>query len=403
MADIKSFAVNPTQKLLDQIEALGNCVAYKDSTIRVMADGHPGKGAVVGSVITYTDKIVPATVGVDISCSVSLFPLPFNVDLPMFDRAVHAAVPTGTNVHAREMKESQDFPYEELHCWSHFTSEQQSRIRLSMGTMGSGNHFCSIDRDEGGKEYMVVHCGTRSLGKLCCEYYQGLAEKHLEEVREGVHDSYLDKIRGLRDSGRTDRIQDVVNEMTSEVEKYENKEFAYLEGELMLRYLQDMDMLRTWAYLNHRCIARNVAEVYFRLSRRELDFPKHHMCQHNYVDLVSKVIRKGAISAKAGELGIIPLNMGDGVLVVRGIGDADTLCSLPHGAGRQMSRSEARKSITLDEYRDAMKGVYSTTVREGSIDEAPMAYKPADSIIEAIDGHCKIVAHLCEIYNYKDC
>ena len=403
MADIKNFAVNPTQKLLDQVEALGNCIAYKDSAIRIMADGHPGRGAVVGSCITYDDKIVPATVGVDIACTVSLFNLPQDIDMEKFDEAVHVAVPTGHRCHPIEPVESCDFPYEVLHCWSHFTSEQQNRIKLSMGTLGSGNHCLSIDESADGRRYMLVHCGSRSLGKLCCDYYQSIAESRMKDRQDDIRWDYKRVIKDLRDSGETRLIPQTLDEMNIEIDRYKDTEYAYLDGEDMRDYLHDMEIINRWVLRNHNSIYSNISSVYYNLTGVDFGPAEVLTCHHNYVDTEHRVIRKGAISAYDGEYGIIPLNMKDGTLIVRGIGDKDTLCSLPHGAGRAMSRSEARKSITLEEYQDAMKGVYSTTVLEGSIDEAPMAYKPAQDIIDAISGHCEIIEHLREVYNYKDC
>ncbi len=403
MADIKNFAVNPTQKLLDQVEALGNCVAYENSTIRVMADGHPGKGAVVGSCITYNDKIVPNTVGVDIACTVSLFKLPVKVDMEAFDRAVHQTVPTGHGINPVEMPESIDFPYGELYCWSHFSEQEQHRIKLSMGTLGGGNHMLAVDESADGQQWMLVHCGSRSLGKLCCEHYQAIAESRMKDRQDDAYWKYKQCLRELRDSGRVDLIQQTLDKMRAEIARYDDKEYAYLDGEDMEHYIHDIEMIEWWAFQNHQAIYRNVAEAYRDLVGCDFGSADGWTCHHNYVDTEHKVIRKGAISAYDGEIGIIPLNMRDGTLLVKGIGDEDTLCSLPHGAGRQMSRTEARKSIRLEDYRESMKDVYSTTVQEGSIDEAPMAYKPADAIIKAIEGHCEVLDHLREVYNYKDC
>lgn len=358
MADVKNFAVHKTENLLKQVEAMAGCEAYRDSVIRIMPDGHPGKGAVVGSTITYGDKIVPSTVGVDIACRVSLYRLPSTVDFEKLDEAVHQAVPAGFNVQEREDVKSVTFDYTDLRCWGEFSEDEQNRIRLSMGTLGGGNHMIAVDEhlDHTRKE-LLIHCGSRSLGVKVADHYTKVAmETHGSEG-----------------------------------------EYAYVSGQDMEDYLHDMDVVKWWTKLNHDAIYENVASR-MGWAWRTLN----RTCVHNYVDTEDRVIRKGAISAHSGELGIIPLNMRDGVLVVKGRGDDDWNRSLPHGAGRVMSRHEARKNIGLDEYVGTMRGVYSSTVNEGSIDEAPMAYNDWEAIARAIEPNALVVDKLLELYNFKD-
>ena len=399
MADIKNFALNSNELLEKQIEDLGNSVAYRDETIRVMPDGHPGKGAVVGSTITFSDKIAPYTVGVDVCCRVSLFKLPaeFSVenDLEKLDEVVHACVPTGFNVHSNEQLESSVFPYGDLKFWDTLDEAKKNHVRLSMGTLGSGNHCLAVDVDDNGNAYLLVHCGSRSLGVLMADYYQDIAKKAGEARVKELRDRYVQLMRELRDPNAAEN-NETVRELLAEIDK----DHVYLDGEDCNDYLSDMMKLELWSLFNHHCI------YYMICDGMGWDYGNMNdistTCVHNYASVSEGIIRKGAISAHYGEIGIIPLNMRDGTLLVKGKGNPDWNYSLPHGAGRLMSRAEARKNITLDEYEDSMKDVYSTTVNIGSIDEAPMVYKDYKEIIDAIKPNAEILCHLREVYNYKD-
>lgn len=261
------------------------------------------------------------------------------------------------------------------------------------------NHMAAIDESTGGNRYLLIHCGSRSLGVKVAEHYTDKALNAMEARKDDAYQMYKDEIADLREQGRTSEINVVIEEMKCALQKFENKDFAYVSGEDMADYLNDVHEVVQWTRLNHDAIFRKVADS------MEWDLEEYGLvntCVHNYVDIYDRVIRKGSISAHDGQLGIIPLNMRDGTLVVRGLGNEDWNCSLPHGAGRLMSRSEARKNIDLDEYVDSMKDVYSTTVNFGSLDEAPMAYNDCREIIEAIQPNAVIVDHLREIYNYKD-
>ena len=257
------------------------------------------------------------------------------------------------------------------------------------------NHCLAIDVDDNGNAYLLVHCGSRSLGVIMADYYQDVAKKAGEARVKELHDRYIQLMRELRDPDAT-KNNDTVRELLAEIDK----DYVYLEGDDCSDYLRDMMSLKTWSLLNHHCIYYMICDGmgwdYGNLNRICTT------CVHNYISLDDNVIRKGAISAHEGEIGIIPLNMRDGTLLVKGKGNPDWNYSLPHGAGRLMSRAEARKNITLDEYEDSMKDVYSTTVNIGSIDEAPMVYKDHKEIIDAIKPNAEILCHLREVYNYKD-
>lgn len=398
MADVKNYAVNSTSKLEEQVKALAESEAYKDSVIRVMPDGHPGKGAVVGSTITYNDKVVPNTVGVDVACRVTLFKIPSDVNFARLDKALHAKVPVGFSVRNTEAEASQELDYSKLTFWNALSDDKQNRIRLSLGSLGGGNHMIAVDEGHDGQKYLLVHCGSRSLGTEAATWHQNIANSEMTKRRDAAE--RLDEIKAdaIRATGKFSELEGLYRSRKYRLAKYDNSDLDYLEGNSLADYLQDMLFIEEWSYLNHMTIYREVAkEMGWSLEPADM-----LTCAHNYVDVASGIIRKGAISARKDELGIIPLNMRDGTLVVLGKGNPDWNYSLPHGAGRQMSRTEARQNIALEQYEDAMRDVYSSTVNLGSLDEAPMAYKPAQSIIKAIEPNAIMLDHLREVFNFKD-
>lgn len=369
MADVKNYMIGNDQTTIDQVEQIAACEAYKDSKIRIMPDAHAGKGCVVGTTATFTDKVCPNTVGVDIACRVSAFNFGNEGGiwdkqmLREFDDAVNRYVPAGFSARDREDFNSEVFPYENLRCWDKI--QNKGHIRKSMGTLGGGNHYCELDKDSYGEVWFVIHCGSRNLGKQICEHYQSLA-----------------------------------------VPSDSPKDLWHIEGQVLEDYLNDMRLCNLWSYYNHLAIYDAISErLGFAPSSLFSDQEKNEYqmitCIHNYVDVDNRVIRKGAISAQKDELGLIPLNMRDGLLIVKGRGDEDWNCSLPHGAGRQLSRSKARRTLGLDDYRNVMNGVFSTSIGESTIDEAPAAYKKAADIKKAIEPNGTIIDHLLPIYNFK--
>lgn len=397
MADVKNYAVGSNEALEAQVNHLAESAAYNDAVIRIMPDGHAGRGAVVGSTIRYNGKICPNTVGVDVACRVSLYKVPANIDLEKFDRAAHM-VPAGFNIHENALDCPVD--YNELTFWDGLDQDKRSRIMRSLGSMGGGNHACALDVASDGSAYLMVHCGSRSLGVVACEHHQAIAEHHVAEVVDGRRREVYDEVKSLAKSGRHDEIEALINRLSDEMATYDDKTLAYLEGAEMEDYLHDMRVCERWTKANHDAIYTTIANAMG--WETPADDALFQTCVHNYVDVEDGIIRKGAISGEKGEIGIIPLNMRDGVLLVEALGNEDWNRSLPHGAGRQMSRSEARRNIDLDEYVETMKGVYSTTVNAGSIDEAPMAYKPWEEIAKAIKPNAVVIDHLREVYNYKD-
>lgn len=389
-----NYAVCGNETLDEQLKIIRESEAYREQDIAIMPDGHLGKShSCVGFVSTYTDKIIPGTVGVDIACRVSLFRINGEIDLDILDKAIREHVPSGNSIRQNEPIESQQFPYEKLRCWDGI-KDGEERYRKSMGTLGSGNHYIAVEGNDKNK-YLAVHCGSRNLGFRVANYYQKLAIAACDARKKEIYDRYEQMIAEKREKGYFDAIQQLIEIRKIEIAAESIDDLCYIEGQDMEDYLHDMDMLRKWSYLNHCTIASFIA------METGWSYPEGISSIHNYVDTEHKIIRKGAIAAYEGELGIIPLNMRDGSLIVRGKGNEKYLYSASHGAGRIMSRAEAKRNIDMTDYEKSMQGIYSTSIKNSTIDEAPMAYKPSEEIIKAIEPTVDIIEHIYPIYNYK--
>lgn len=396
MADVKNYMVGNDQKTIDQIYEFAASPAYCDSKIRIMPDAHAGKGAVVGSTIEFKDKIVPGTIGVDIACRVSAFLVNSDViDYEYLDQICREHIPTGFNIRSVEHELSIDFPYEDLYCWEYL--QNHDRLRKSMGTLGGGNHYLELDYNSEYNQYwFVIHCGSRNLGKQIAEYYQQIA---IDRRNERIEQHRLHQKMGIsifRAINRVDQIQEWIELCREIIAAEPQDDLCYLEGEDMEHYLHDMKICNKFSYRSHMAIYREVAKYMGWASN-----PQKITCIHNYVDVDHHIIRKGAIEGYKGQVGLIPLNMRDGILIVRSFGNEDWNCSLPHGAGRVMSRGEARKNLRLEDFEMAMKGISSSSVVTETIDEAPMVYKDAEAIIEAIAPNAQIIAHMYPVWNFK--
>ena len=388
-----NYAVCGNDTLDEQLKIIRKSEAYREQDIAIMPDAHAGKGAVVGFTSTYDDKIVPCTVGVDIACRVSLFRIDGEIDLDVLDKAIHEHVPSGNSIRQHEPIESQQYPYEELRCWDAI-KDGEERYRKSMGTLGSGNHYIAVEGNDENK-YLAIHCGSRNLGLRVANYYQELAIAARDARKKEIYNRYEQMIAEKREKGYFDAIQQLIEIRKTEIAAEPIDDLCYIEGQDMEDYLHDMDMLRKWSYLNHCTIASFIA------METGWMYPDGISSIHNYVDTEHKIIRKGSIAAYEGELGIIPLNMRDGSLIIRGKGNEKYLYSAPHGAGRIMSRAEAKRNIDITDYEKSMQGIYSTSIKNSTIDEAPMAYKPSEEIIKAIEPTVDIIEHIYPIYNYK--
>lgn len=384
MEQIKIFASIIDEATKKQIDEMSVCDAYKDCTVRIMPDCHAGSGCTIGSVIMFNDRIVPNTVGVDIGCGMLVVGLGnIDIDLHKLDEVINKYVPSGFNVH----EEPHGF-FPEIEQFHAEITKEDYLIR-SIGTLGGGNHFIEIDADDNGKKYLVIHTGSRNLGVQVCNFWQQVGIDNLTDdsnVRREL-------IERLKAEGR----QKEIGEELKKIKRPQiNKDLAYIEGQDLLDYLHDMKLCQDYAMLNRFVIADTIMK-HMGWEVREEQFTTIH----NYIDIENKIIRKGSISAREGEWVIIPMNMRDGSLLCRGKGNRDWLWSAPHGAGRIMSRAQAMKNLSVDDFEKSMYGIYSTSVCKETLDEAPMVYKPYETIMNDIKDTVEVVSVLKPLYNFK--
>ena len=377
----------------DQIKRMCDSPFTEGSTIRIMPDVHAGKGCTIGTTMTVIDKAVPNIVGVDIGCGMYTVNIGNDdIDFAAIDEAAHY-LPSGFEVWDRRQK---SFDLTRLRCDSGLNKPH--RIEKSLGTLGGGNHFIEIDRSSDGTNYLVVHSGSRSLGRQVANIYQHIAI--VLEHDSGKYARQRDEIiRTYKEQGRQREIEPALQQLRQEGITIP-EELCWLEGEYLEDYLHDIKICQEFARLNRETIAEILLKRAGMLEHTVHELDEFHTI-HNYIDTDSMILRKGAISAYSGERVLIPINMRDGAVLAVGRGNPDWNYSAPHGAGRLMSRSSAKESLSMSEYVDAMKGIYTTSVNEKTLDEAPMAYKPLEAIIDVIAGTVDIVSILKPVYNFK--
>lgn len=383
----KVFTDNVDEKAIGQVIEMLNEGFIVGSNIRIMPDTHAGAGCVIGTTMTIKDKVVPNLVGVDIGCGMTTTILgDLDIDFKELDIFIRNNIPHGFNVY----NEEKQFPLlNELKCKS---KVDMSRALKSIGTLGGGNHFIEVNEDSKGDKYLVIHSGSRYLGLQVAKYYQELAYNKLS-------DNIEDKealIQKLKAEGREKEIQ---KELKKIKPKKVNKDIAYLEGQYLQDYLHDMDIAQKYA--DHNRIMM-VDDILSYLGLLPLYLPLDSFSTtHNYIDTKDMMLRKGAISAKAGERVLIPINMRDGSILAEGRGNPDWNYSAPHGAGRLFSRGKAKDTFKLEDYKETMKDIYTTSVSESTLDECPMAYKPIEEIIENTKDAIEIIDILRPLYNFK--
>lgn len=390
---VKIFAETIEDEVFEQIKKLANYPAYDNSIIRVMSDCHAGKGCVVGTTMTLTDKVTPNLVGVDIGCGVLAVNLGnIEIDFEKLDKTIKRFVPAGFDIH--EQAWGKDDELEDLIC---FNSIDYSRAIHSIGTLGGGNHFVSIEQSQtNGDKYLVIHTGSRNLGVQVCKFYQDLAFKKLNEMSEIKKQVSNEVIAKCKAEGRQKDIPTELKKALANIKKPSaDKELAHLEGDDFKNYIHDMEIVQKFAALNRATIAKIILQ---KMGWKDLD---RFETIHNYIDIKNMILRKGSISAQAGEKVIIPMNMRDGSLICIGKGNADWNYSAPHGAGRLMSRNKAKSAISLADFEKSMEGIYSTTISRSTIDESPMAYKNMDEIVRCIEPTVDVVDVIKPLYNFK--
>lgn len=375
-----------------QIEAVCNEEAFAASKIRIMPDVHAGKGCTIGTTMTITDKVVPNMVGVDIGCGMYTIALGnADIDLETFDSVAHT-IPCGREVWRER---SEHFDLAALRCYRSLRDTR--RLERSIGTLGGGNHFIEIDRDDEGNKYLIIHSGSRNLGTQVATIYQRMAID-LDLYKEEYFIRREEIIRTYKEEGRRSEIQPALNALMKERVSGATslpRELCYLFGTYMDDYLHDVDICQRFAKRNRE----KMAEIL--LDGMGLTPLETFHTIHNYIDVEELILRKGAVSAKEGEKLLIPINMRDGGLICRGKGNPEWNCSAPHGAGRLMSRTAAFERLTMEEYKSQMEGIYTTCINPDTLDESPMAYKSIDEIIANIGDTAEIVTRIRPIYNFK--
>lgn len=400
----KVFTDNVDSTTIGQLTALLNQESVSDSKIRIMPDCHSGAGCVIGTTMTLKDKVIPNLVGVDIGCGMLTIKLKEKrIDLPKLDSIIRQYIPSGGSVNAQPKMFKTSLDAERLRCYDKRGANIRPMLAYqSVGTLGGGNHFIEIDKDSEDNLYLVIHTGSRHLGLEVCDYYQNIGYERLKiKHNDGTK---KDKIREITEKLRAEKRYDEIKPAVQKISKeYEDSkpnvpfELAYVEGQDFEDYIYDMNKVQEHASCNRAEIARLILK-YAKLTEVE-----RFETIHNYIDVDNMILRKGAVSAQSGEKLLIPINMRDGSLICIGKGNPDWNYSAPHGAGRLMSRSEAKQSLTVSEFKKTMKeaGIYSTSVGKDTLDESPMAYKPMEEIINNIKDTVDIIDIIKPIYNFK--
>ncbi|MBO5102888.1 MAG: RtcB family protein [Clostridia bacterium] len=372
-----------------QITELCDFEAFKDSKIRIMPDVHAGKGCTIGTTMTIKDKIVPNMVGVDIGCGMELVQIAEkDIDFQALDEFIHKNIPAGTSCRKTAHPYTEQIDLNELRCKNHIDIE---RALLSIGSLGGGNHFIEMDKDDEDNKYIVIHSGSRRLGKEVAEYYQKEAYNRLKTT---LNDKIEAKITELKENGKEQEIEEAVIKINEENPLVPNY-MAYVEGQLFEDYIHDMKIVQKFAVLNRKAM---IDVIVSGLGYTVVD---GFTCIHNYIDTENMILRKGSVSAQKGEKILIPINMRDGALICVGKGNPDWNFSAPHGAGRILSRMSAMEKLSLEQFKEEMQGIYSTSVTQKTLDESPMAYKSMDDIVNNIEPTAEIVKQIKPIYNFK--
>ena len=377
---------------IEQIRRMCDYDLSAGSRVRIMPDVHAGKGCTIGTTMTVIDKVCPNIVGVDIGCGMYTVKLAnISMDFKMIDEACHY-IPSGMNVWEGRKER---FDLTGLRCYRSLRDTR--RLERSLGTLGGGNHFIEIDKSSDGTYYLVIHSGSRNLGKQVAEIYQQLAV----DIHAGKEDYFSRKdeiISTYKAEGRRSEIQSALKELEKE---YFAKapdvpeDLCWLYGSFLRDYLHDVEICQRFASRSREKMAEII------LERTGMDALESFHTIHNYIDTKEMILRKGAIAAHTGEKVLIPINMRDGSVIAFGKGNPEWNYSAPHGAGRVMSRTMARSSLSIDEYKASMEGIYTTSVNESTIDEAPMVYKTLEDIIDVIHESVDVVDIIKPVYNFK--
>ena len=375
-----------------QIQDMCDQQLFAGSQIRIMPDVHAGAGCTIGTTMTLTDKAVPSLVGVDIGCGMETVKLAEKeIDFAKLDQVIRTQIPSGEGVRKSPHPLAAQIDLKQLCC---FAGIHEERAVLSLGTLGGGNHFIEIDRDEEGGLYLNIHSGSRHLGVQTESHYRKLGWKTMNSLPK---EARLELIERYKAEGRFQEIEKGLQELKDRFAAPTDipEKFAYVEGQNLKDYIHDMRIVQRYAALNRRAMIQMILE---EMGLTEVD---RFTTIHNYIDTENKILRKGSVSAQKGERLLIPINMRDGALICIGKGNPEWNCSAPHGAGRILSRTVAQNTLTVEEFRQEMEGIYTTCVAQGTLDESPMAYKGLDEILSQIGPTVEVVKQIRPVYNFK--
>ena len=386
MADLKIYARTIESEAQAQVEQMAASPVATGSKIRIMPDCHAGKGCTIGTTMTIHDKVCPNLVGVDIGCGMLAVKVDIGfLNLEKLDEIIHRRVPAGFNIHSTAQF---NFDLSGLRC----PVVDNARAQLSIGTLGGGNHFIEVDKDNLNRSWLIIHSGSRHLGLEIASWYQKLAKEKLTKLgREEIEAV----IQELKNAGRQSEIASTLNALKAKCKHDDQDDLAFLTGQDMEDYLHDMRIAQQYAAFNREAIMEEIIEAL------PIDGSEFFHTVHNYIDLDHMILRKGAVAAYKGETLLIPLNMRDGSLLCVGKGNEDWNCSAPHGAGRLYSRNQAKQKFSVEQYEEVMSGIYTTCVGFDTLDEAPFAYKDMQEIMACIEPTVEIVSRMIPVYNFK--
>lgn len=387
-AQAKVFTDVVDEASISQVINLLNQPYVEGSRIRMMPDIHAGAGCTIGTTMTIGDKVCPNLVGVDIGCGMETVRIrEKHIEMQKLDKLIRQEIPSGFGIRSTPHRFIQEVDLSELCCAKHV---QIGKAELSIGTLGGGNHFIEADKDEDGNIYIVIHSGSRHLGLEIANCYQEAGYKALTTYSKAETQEIIERLKA---EGREKEISSQLKKLKKECKV--PKPLAYVEGELLEQYLHDMAIAQEFARLNRKAMMDVI------MKGMKLHAEETFTTIHNYIDVENGILRKGAVSAQAGEKLLIPINMRDGSLICIGKGNEDWNYSAPHGAGRLMSRSEAKERFTVSEFKHEMEGIYSTSVSRSTLDESPMAYKGMQDIVDNIGPTAEIMSIIKPIYNFK--
>lgn len=375
---------------VEQIKTLCNQEFITGSKIRIMPDVHSGAGCTIGTTMTITDKVIPNLVGVDIGCGMETVMITDKeIDLEKLDKLIYEKIPSGHNIRKIPHDLINEIDLNQLKCTGHVKMDRAIR---SIGTLGGGNHFIEAGKDEEGNIYITVHSGSRHLGLEVANYYQKMGYKALNKVSDIDIEKIIEQ---LKNEGREKEINKTIKEIKKQIITDIPQALAYVSEELFDDYIHDMKLIQKFAVLNRKAMMDEI------IKGLRTEVVEEFTTIHNYIDTDMMILRKGAVSAKEGEKLLIPINMRDGSLICIGKGNEDWNYSAPHGAGRLMSRTKAKKTFELKNFKKEMEGIYTTSVSKDTLDECPMAYKAMEDIIKNIGDTVDIIKRIIPIYNFK--